>query len=306
MELEKLRESLKREPEEFIAWCDEEYRTSVRCAAMAVAVSRSPAVLLAGPSGSGKTTTSMLLEKTLGNMGIRCHHVSMDDYFLDVSPETTPRTPEGDYDFESFGCVDGELLRKHFDDVEAGRPIDVPKFNFALHKRDGIRTHLVPGKGDIVIFEGIHAFNPMIIGRHEAAVKMIASPMTGLTLNGEEYISPRDTRLIRRIVRDAHYRGNPAAETLSIWRNVVRAEDSVLSRQWEGAHIRIDTSIPYEYGVFAASAPEILGAVTAENKFYREAEDLERRLSSVPRLDEKEVPPDSLVREFIGGGVYEY
>ena len=297
------------DPRGLIEEGDEKYRANVETAAGKIAenLKNSPIVLLSGPSGSGKTTTAMKVSEALERHGVGSHYVGMDDYFNTVSPETTPRTPEGDYDLESPLCLDMELLNEHFTRLSRGERIHVPKYEFARRMRAYEPSKsLKLGKDEIVIFEGIHALNDMITRRHPEAFKLYISARSDVTFGKKIVFKRTWFRLVRRLVRDFNFRGSSAAETMSMWANVRRGEKLHISRFKEKADFQFDSSLPYELPVFNRTATELFKTVPEGIERFEELRAVLPALQLFGDLDETLVPKDSLIREFIGGGCYEY
>ena len=179
-QLSEINRRIRTDVEAFIAECDENYAMRVSLAADRILsnLEHSPVVLLSGPSGSGKTTTALKIAEELRRRGVNSHAVAMDNYFLTVNPATAPRTPEGGIDYESPLCLDMELLSRHFTDLREGREIIIPKYEFSRQMRnDSSGTPLSLGKNEVAIFEGIHALNDSIAGRHPEATKCISPPV---------------------------------------------------------------------------------------------------------------------------------
>ncbi|MBQ1236304.1 MAG: nucleoside kinase, partial [Oscillospiraceae bacterium] len=236
----------------FMAECDQGYKDKVAKAADLIADNRknSPIVLLSGPSGSGKTTTSMNIAEELKRRGISTHYVAMDDYFKTVDA-TSPRTESGELDLESPLCVDMELMREHFEKLEKGERIFVPRYEFSRRMRDsGFSKSIQLGKDEIVIFEGIHALNGMIADYFPEAFKLYISARSDVEFNGEIMFKRTWFRLMRRMVRDYKFRGSPPAETLSMWANVRRGEKLYISPYKDKANYQFDTSLAYEPAVY--------------------------------------------------------
>ena len=178
-QLQEINRRIQSDVKEFLAECDENYNQRVSLAADKILsnIERSPIVLLSGPSGSGKTTTAMKIAEELQRRGVNTHAVAMDNYFTTINPRTAPRTPEGDIDYESPQCLDMELLSRHFTALSNGEEILIPKYEFVRQMRNDSRgTPLKLGKNEIAIFEGIHALNDQIAGRHPQATKLYISP----------------------------------------------------------------------------------------------------------------------------------
>ena len=202
------------DPAEFMREADEQYLAKVEKAADLILENKKKSliVLLSGPSGSGKTTTSMKIAEALEKRGIRSHYVAMDDYFNTIEPDTVPRTPEGDYDLESPLCLDMELLNRHFDQLEAGERIFVPKYEFSRQMRIQEPSKSIKLKeNEIVIFEGIHALNSMITARHPNAFKLYISARSDVEYDGKIVFKRTWFRLVRRTVRDYLFRGTDPA-----------------------------------------------------------------------------------------------
>ena len=288
---------------------DADYRANVEQAAARIVenVKKSPIVLLSGPSGSGKTTTAMKVSEELEKHGVRSHYVGMDDYFNTVTPETTPRTPEGEYDLESPLCLDMELMNEHFTMLARGERIHVPKYEFSRRMRAYEPSKSIKlGKDEIVIFEGIHALNDMITQRHPEAFKLYISARSDV-LFGKKIVFKRTWfRLVRRLVRDFNFRGSSAAETMGMWANVRRGEKAYISPYKDKADFQFDSSLPYELPVFNRTATALFQTVPEGIERFEELRAVLPALQLFGEIDESLVPDDSLIREFIGGGCYEY
>ena len=288
---------------------DAEYRRNVERAADLIVENykRSPIVLLSGPSGSGKTTTAMKVSEALERRGIRSHYVGMDDYFKTISPESTPRTPEGEYDLESPRCLDMDLLNEHFTRLSRGERIYVPKYEFSRKMRAYEPSKsLKLGKDEIVVFEGIHALNDMITDKHPEAFKLYISARSDVVFGGKVVFKRTWFRLVRRMVRDFNFRGSAPVETMHIWANVRRGEKTYISPFKDKADFQFDSSLPYELPVFNRTATELFKTVPEGIERFEELRAVLPALQLFGDLDETLVPKESLIREFIGGGCYEY
>ena len=293
------------DPRGLIEEGDAAYAANVERAAEQIVgnCARSPIVLLSGPSGSGKTTTAMKISEALERRGIRSHYVGMDDYFNTISPETTPRTPEGDYDLESPLCLDMELMNEHFTLLSRGERIYVPKYEFTRRMRavEPSKT-LKLGRDEIVIFEGIHALNDMITEKHPEAFKLYISARSDVSFQGRVVFKRTWFRLVRRMVRDYNFRGSSAAETMSMWANVRRGEKKYISPYKDKADFQFDSSLPYELPVFNHTATGLFQTVPEGIERFDELRAVLPALQLFGDIDEALVPKDSLIREFIGGG----
>ena len=296
----------------FLTECDENYAQRVSLAADKILgnLEHSPIVLLSGPSGSGKTTTALKIAEELRRRGVNCHAVAMDNYFKTMNKKAAPRTPEGDIDYESPLCLDMELLDEHFAALSRGEEILIPKFEFARQMRnDSLGLPLRLEKNEIAIFEGIHALNDDIAGRHPEATTLYISARSNI-LEGEALrFKGTWMRISRRAVRDYNFRGTDLVETLSMWYNVRRGEKLHISPFKDRANVVIDSSLRYEVPVFANYAAPLRAAVdqvSSDNERYAELQALVKSFDYFEPLDPALVPQDSLIREFIGGGSYSY
>ncbi|MBR0355652.1 MAG: nucleoside kinase [Oscillospiraceae bacterium] len=295
------------DPRGLIEEADANYASLVEQAAEKIAENRknSPIVLLSGPSGSGKTTTAMKIAQALEKKGIGSHYVGMDDYFNTIDPATTPRTPEGEYDLESPLCLDMELLNTHFTMLGEGKRIYVPKYEFSRHMRIQEPSKSIKLKQDeIVIFEGIHALNDMITDRHPEAFKLYISAQSDVVFGGRTVFKRTWFRLVRRTVRDYNFRGSSPAETMSMWANVRRGEKLHISRFKEKADFQFDTTLAYELPVFNTTATQLFQSVPEGIERFDELRSVLPALQLFGHIDESLVADDSLIREFIGGGIY--
>ena len=294
---------------EFLAECDENYAQRVSLAADKILsnLERSPIVLLSGPSGSGKTTTAMKIAEELLRRGVNSRAVAMDNYFLTQDPRTAPRTPEGAIDYESPLCLDMELLSQHFAALSRGEEILIPKFEFARQMRnDSLGTPLKLEKNEIAIFEGIHALNDDIAGRHPEAAKLYISARSNINEGAVLRFKGTWMRLVRRAVRDYSFRGAGVARTLEMWANVRRGEKLYVSPFKNKADIVFDSSLPYEVPVMKHYAVPILKSVPEDNERHDEMLELVKAFDHFQPIDPALVARDSLLREFIGGGSYKY
>ncbi len=260
-------------------------------------------VLVAGPSSSGKTTFSKRLSVQLLATGIRPFALAMDDYF--VNREDTPRDEEGNYDFDSPRALDLDLLNEHLRALLAGEEVTLPRFNFITGRRErGPTVRLHPDQ--IIIMEGIHGLNPLIAESIpvERTFRVYVSALTVLNLDRHNRISTTDTRLIRRIVRDARARGRNAEGTINMWERVRRAEKRHIFPYQEHADMMFNSALIYELAALRPLAEPLLLQVEPDSPAYVEA----RRLISflrwfLPCRDTEMIPNNSILREFIGGSI---
>jgi uridine kinase len=306
--IDDLNRNLKEDPKGFIGKCESEYNSLIEQAAAAIAsnIERSPIVLLSGPSGSGKTSTAFKLEQKLEERGIITYTVSIDDYFKDVDLRTSPRTPEGELDYESPHCVDMELLNEHFSLLNEGKEIHIPHFIFSRQKRSAnIVRKLRLNENEIAIFEGIHALNDEITAPHPEAEKIYISADTGFYNDDTDDCFPGIwLRLMRRVVRDERFRGSSAAYTIEIWDNVLRGEKLYIDPFKDRADISINSALLYEVPVMKQFAVPLFSGLPADHKQWGEISKILDALKYFADIPADFVPADSLLREFIGGSVY--
>jgi uridine kinase len=304
-QLQEINRRIQTDVTEFLAECDQAYAQRVSLAADKILsrMDSSPIVLLSGPSGSGKTTTALKIAEELQRRGVNSHAVAMDNYFKTVNPRTTPRTPEGDLDFESPLCLDIDLLSQHFAALSRGEEIVIPKFEFARKMRnDSLGTPLKLGKNEIAIFEGIHALNDDITGCHPEATKLYISARSNVNEGAVLRFKGTWMRLTRRAVRDYNFRGTGVGETLEMWANVRRGEKLYISPYKNRANIIFDSSLPYEVSVMRNYALPLLNSIPAENERHQELLELIDAFQYFLPIDTELVSKESLLREFIGGG----
>ena len=308
-QLQEINRRVKTDVKEFLAECDANYNQRVALAADKIIenLERSPVVLLSGPSGSGKTTTAMKIAEELRRRGVNSHAVAMDNYFKTINPRTAPRTPEGDIDYESPLCLDMDLLSEHFTALSKGEEVIVPKFEFARQMRnDALGTPLKLGKNEIAIFEGIHALNDDIAGRHPEAAKLYISARSNVNEGAVLRFKGTWMRLTRRAVRDYNFRGTEVGETMEMWANVRRGEKLYISPFKNRADVIFDSSFPYEVSVMRNYAVPLLAAVPEDNERHDELLELMAAFQHFEPIDPELVAKDALIREFIGGGSYQY
>ena len=264
-------------------------------------------VLLSGPSGSGKTTTAKKICESLEELGIKAHSISMDKYYIPLDPQTAPRTDSGELDRESPYCLDLKLLNEHFHSIERGEEVIVPCFSFRFQQRDPSREMpLKLGSNEIVIFEGIHALNDILTDEHPHAFKLYISARADIRQGSSLCFKRTWTRLLRRVVRDDFFRATGAAETLKMWANVRDGEKKYISPFKHKATTLFDSSLEYEVPVMKNFALKALAAIPEGAERWAELRALLPALEKFGEIDPSCVPPDSILREFIGGGRFLY
>ena len=263
-------------------------------------------VFISGPSSSGKTTFAKRLGIQLSVIGFKPVVVSMDNYFVDR--EHTPRDENGDYDFESPDALDIKLFNENILDLIDGKEIELPKFSFAEGKRKYDGTKLKLQKNGIIIVEGIHGLNPKISAMipQERKFKIYVSALTPLNIDRNNRIPTTDNRLIRRMVRDYRYRGYSALETIRRWPSVRSGEEKHIFPFQEEADVMFNTALPFELGVLKRSATTILSDVPPNVPEYSEARRLLKFFTYLTVINQKEIPPTSILREFLDGSSFHY
>ena len=264
------------------------------------------AVLIAGPSSSGKTTFSKKLSRALEKNGMTAHCISFDDYYVDR--DRTPLDENGEYDYESLYAVDIELFQQHFSKLLAGEEIELPRYDFVLGKRVNSGKTLRLHSDTILIMEGIHALNHILTGSipDETLFRIYISGLTVAKQHDGTYLPTTDNRLIRRMVRDAQFRGTSAQATLARWPSVRRGEDKWIVPFQQNADINFCTAFQYELAVLKTLALPLLEKVPKDVPEYTEAQRLKWVLQRFHTIPADFIPADSLLREFIGGSVFEY
>ncbi len=263
-------------------------------------------VLLAGPSSSGKTSSAKRLMIQLRVLGLQPMALSLDNYFVDR--DQTPRDEEGDFDFESLGALNVDLFNQHLKALLAGQEVHLPRFDFRTGTSTTSESATRIQRGQPLLVEGIHALNPALTAAVPAAdkLKIYVSALCHLNINNISYIKTTHSRLFRRIVRDAQFRGYTASETLARWPKVRHGEDKHIFPFQGNADLFFNSGLTYELAVLKLWAEPRLAAVTADDPHYGIARTLIDLLSLLLPIDASQVPPTSLLREFIGGSGFNY
>ncbi|MBR2930565.1 MAG: hypothetical protein IKC32_04980 [Clostridia bacterium] len=261
-------------------------------------------IMLAGPSGSGKTTSANLLKDAIIAHGKESIVVSLDDFYRDSSDPDYPRQADGDRDFECPESLHLAEIAETLKKIAVGEEFSLPKYDFKVGGRVSLTPH-EPIRRGCVIIEGLHALNPKIadVLPHECVYKVFVSVSTNvIASDGERLISGRKIRFVRRMVRDSIYRASDAERTLGMWEDVVAAEDVYLYPYKETADVRIDTFHSFELSVMRERALKLISRELSQRNSF--AAIVFTAMRAVEPLDESLVPPDSLIREFISGGIY--
>jgi uridine kinase len=292
-------------PQEAVDRWEQCYHQQVFAAAQAIAQNRekSPVVLLAGPSGSSKTTTATRITQALGQLGVRAHLISMDNYYLSRSDPAFPRQEDGSPDLESPLGLDIPLLNEHFALLETGGDIYVPIYDFPSHSRlEGRSLRMDASQGDVFLFEGIHALNDLFTAKHPKAYRVYVAPEDDFSKDGRPFCTPQDLRLMRRVVRDYLFRGASAQYSLQLWGNVLSSEQQYVLPFRDTADTCITTTLPYELGVLGAFAQPLLQELPQDVPCRDQVDRVLTLLQDVTPLPADLVPGPSILREFIGGG----
>ena len=261
-------------------------------------------VLISGPSSSGKTTFAQRLSIQLRVNGLEPVTISLDDYF--VNREDTPRDEFGEYDFEALEAVDVKLFNKQLKELISGKEVEVPIFNFHTGNREPVGRKLQIADDDILVIEGIHGLNDKLtydIPR-QLKFKIYVSALTSMNIDDHNRIPTTDNRILRRIVRDHQFRGNNALGTLKWWPSVRRGEDKNIFPFQESADVMFNSALMYELSVLKQYAEPLLNEIDNSTEYYSEAKRLIEFLSYFLPLDCKDVPSNSILREFIGGSCF--
>lgn len=263
-------------------------------------------VLLAGPSSSGKTTTCKRLSVQLLANGIKPVQISLDDYFVDR--DKTPKDADGELDYESLYALNIPLLNQQFNALFRGEEVQLPKYNFQAGKSESNGKRLRLDEQSILIVEGIHALNPELTAQvpEEQKYRIYASALTTILLDNHNYIPTTDNRLLRRIVRDNKYRGVSAAETIRRWPSVRAGENKWIFPFQENADVMFNTAMLFELAILKTQAEPLLEDVPENCDEYSEAYRLLKFLKYFASIPFKQLPPTSLLREFLGGSSFKY
>ena len=263
-------------------------------------------VLIAGPSSSGKTTTCKRLSVQLAVNGIKPVPISLDDYFLDR--DKTPLDEKGDYDFENLHALNLPLLNEQMNALFRGEEVELPRYNFQLGRSEKSGRKLKLHDDEVLVVEGIHALNPELMSQvsQEQAYRVYASALTTILLDNHNYIPTTDNRLLRRIIRDYKYRGVSAKETIRRWPSVRAGENRWIFPYQENADAMFNTAMLFELAVIKAQAEPLLEQVLENCPEYAEAYRLRKFLGYIKPIPDTQIPPTSLLREFLGGSSFEY
>ena len=263
-------------------------------------------ILISGPSSSGKTTFSKRLAIQLKVNGLNPVKLSLDNYF--VNREDNPLDEHGNYDFEALEAIDIDLFNKNMLQLLNGEEIEVPKFSFEKGKRYYNGEKLSVKKKDMIIVEGIQDLNPKLSEKipEENKYKIYVSALTSVSIDGHNLIKTSDNRLIRRMIRDYRYRGYTSAETIGRWPSVRRGEEKNIFPYQEEANIMFNSALLYELAILKKHAEPILREVQPNQEEFNSAQRLLKFFSYFLSVSDEEIPPTSIIREFLGGSSFDY
>ena len=263
-------------------------------------------VLISGPSSSGKTTSCKRISVQLSVLGYNPVQISVDDFF--VEREQTPLDKNGNYDFEALEAIDLALFNKTLDGLLEGEEVEIPVFNFQLGKKEWKGKKIKMQENSILVIEGIHCLNPKLTSSisDNTKYKIFVSALTSLSVDSQNPIPTTDTRLIRRIIRDYHYRGYSALDTLRRWQSVRDGEEKNIFPYQENADVMFNTSLIYELSVMRPYAMPILLGVPEYEPEYAEAIRLIKFLQFFKPINSEMIPGTSILREFVGGSRFNY
>ena len=263
-------------------------------------------ILLAGPSSSGKTTTCKRLSIQLIANGLRPLEISLDDYFVDR--EQSPRDEKGDYDFESIHALNLKLINEQFNALFNGEEVELPRYDFPTGKSVKSGNKLKMEDNNVLVVEGIHALNPELTAQipEELKYRVYVSALTTILLDDHNYIPTTDNRLLRRIIRDYKYRGVDARETIRRWPSVRAGENKWIFPFQENADVMFNSAMLFELAVIKQQAEPLLEQVPENCPEYSEAYRLLKFLKYIKPIPNTDIPPTSLLREFLGGSSFKY
>ena len=298
VELSDINQAVRSDPKALIERCDKLYADRVAAAAdLAVSrLNKSRILLLAGPSASGKTTTASRVRRAMEERGVYCHMVSLDDYYRMKDEPGFPRTKDGSLDLEAPEALRIDLLNEHLGALDRGEEILVPHYDFQNQRIADEGTPLRLGPNEAVIFEGIHGLNPILTERHPQATRLFVSPATSIFDGGQEVFDRVWMRVIRRTVRDYHFRSSSAFDTLAMWANVRRGEKHYITPYKGSAHYHIDSAHSYEVPALRNVVERLLREVADNPQPALTAEILDG-LDRFEPLELDLIPKTSLLKE---------
>ncbi|WP_303788254.1 uridine kinase [Ruminococcus flavefaciens] len=304
IEIARINQGIENDPKGYVKAVNEDYLYKLTQIANDIAESHNekPVVLLSGPSGSGKTTTALMIEKILDEMGHETHTLSMDNWFCPLTEAEKALASEGKMDLESPLRVDSQLLNKQIEAISACREIELPKYDFKTSTRMGSGKKFKRNKGEIVIFEGIHALNPAVITVPDSMInKIYVSVRT--RISGENIVlHPSRIRLMRRMIRDRNFRKRSLRETMNMFHSVEAGENKYIMPYKYRSDYDVDTFMSYELSAYRGDLLEQL----RELEDIPEIKECIAVLEQLTPIDKADISRDSLICEFIGNGQFKY
>lgn len=304
IEIARINQGIENDPKGYVKAVNEDYIYKLTQIANDIAESHNekPVVLLSGPSGSGKTTTALMIEKILDEMGHETHTLSMDNWFCPLTEAEKALASEGKMDLESPLRVDSELLNKQIEAISACREIELPKYDFKTSTRMGSGKKFKRNKGEIVIFEGIHALNPAVITVPDSMInKIYVSVRTRISGEGI-LLHPSRIRLMRRMIRDRNFRKRSLRETMNMFHSVEAGENKYIMPYKYRSDYDVDTFMSYELSAYRGDLLEQLH----ELEDIPEIKECIAVLEQLTPIDKADISRDSLICEFIGNGQFKY
>jgi uridine kinase len=303
--LEQINEAASNEPEEMVAQIEQAYQDNLHGIAHHIArnSSKYKVAMLSGPSSSGKTTTAHIIMDMLKEFGVNAVTISLDDFYR--GEKNAPLLKNGEHDYESVEALDLPKLESCLLDLMQKDECDMPIFDFETRQPSPDTRHIQLGEHDIAIVEGIHALNP-VISQHlpkEKLLKMYIRKQ-GIKDGSGEILSPEDIRLVRRIVRDYHFRNTAPERTIGMWQTVMAGENKYIRPFKRTSDITINSIHIYEPCILRKDAIPLLRSIGEENPNIEKVRKLLKSLERFIPIDEELVPENSIEREFIGGGIY--
>lgn len=295
-------------PQDFIASVEAQFHEDLNDIANSIINSKQKChiIMLTGPSSSGKTTTAKILESKFEEADRPTHIISLDNFY--IGKKNIPKLPDGEYDFEALESLDIPFIKSCIKSILVNGRCVLPKYNFVKGERENSFTELRADKNSIIIIEGIHALNPIFTEGIEASAikKIYISVKQGIKNIDKKILRAEDIRFLRRLVRDTAFRGAKGEETISMWDNVCIGEKKYIRPFKYLSDYTLNTFHPYEVGVLKNDAIKILSEVDKSCENYAYTEMIISALESFSSIDKELIPKDSLLREFVGGGSFEY
>ena len=294
-----------RSPQALAQLSENSYARRVQYAAQKVRGSGAKIVMLTGPSASGKTTSAHCLAKALVQQGTPAQVVSLDNFFKGAA--YYPKMPDGTLDYENLETLDLPLIKQCLHQLSETGKTELPIYDFATEQR-AAAVEPIDLQGGVCLVEGIHALNPELTPQISAEdkYKIYVSALTTISLDDHNWIPTTDNRLLRRIIRDFNYRGYSAQETISRWPSVRAGEDKWIFPYQENADVMFNSALLFEFAVLRCHAEPILTSVPRNCPEYAEAYRLMKFIKYFTPVQDKEIPPTSLLREFLGGSSFKY